>query len=248
MAKQLLFYEMAVPVSSARHRELAIESAKYRFAAGVTAVPLTCVEFPRAAREYTIVFAGEEDVIPVVLLGIADAENLYVDTDGQWNADYVPAFVRRYPFVFSVSEDKTKLTLCIDETFAGCNRDGRGQKLFDDKGERTQYLSQMLSFLEEYQAHFTRTQAYCKKLLELGLLEPMKADVTLPGGRQRSLVGFRAVNRAKLKALPAEKLAELVQSDELELTYDHLLSMNNFTLIINRVAKRETPAAAPTES
>jgi len=242
MAKNLLFYETAVPVSAARHRDLAIESAKYGFAAGVTAVPLTCVEFPRAAREYTIVFAGDKEVVPVALLGTSDAENLYVSSEGEWSADYVPAFVRRYPFVFSMSEDKTKLTLCVDESWAGCNREGRGQRLFDDQGERTAYLSQMLAFLEEYQAHFTRTQAYCRKLVELALLEPMKADLTLRGGQKRSVTGFQAVNRAKLKALPAEKLAELVQSDELELTYDHMLSMNNFALIVNRVAKKETPA------
>lgn len=247
MAKNQLFYESAVPISVSRHRDLAIESAKYGFAAGVNAVPVTCVEFPRAAREYTIVFAGDKEVVPVALLGTSNEENLYVTDRGEWSADYVPAFVRRYPFVFWMSEDKTKLTLCVDETWVGCNREGRGQRLFDDQGERTTYLTQMLAFLEEYQAHFARTQAYCRKLLELGLLEPMKADWTLPGGEKRSMTGFQVVNRVKLKALPPEKLAELVQTDELELTYDHLLSMQNFSRIVKRAARPETSSVeAPT--
>jgi hypothetical protein len=244
MAKNLLFYETAVPVSAAGHRDLAVEPAKYGFATGVNAVPLTCIEFPRAAREYTIVFAGDKEVVPVALLGTSNAENLYVNSDQEWSADYVPAFVRRYPFVFSTSDDKTKLTLCIDETWVGCNREGRGQRLFDDQGERTPYLSKMLTFLEEFQAHFTRTQAYCRKLVDLGLLEPMKADMTLPGGQNRSLTGFRAVSRVKLKALPPEKLAELAQTDELELIYDHLLSMNNFSLIVDRMARQGASSAA----
>ena len=44
----------------------------------------------------------------------------------------------------------------------------------------------------------------------------------------RELGGFMAVNRAKLKAVPGEKLAELAQTDELELLYLHLQSMRNF--------------------
>ena len=246
MAKHLLFYESAVPVSVTQHRDLAIEPVKYGFAATVNAVPLTCVEFPLAAREYTVVFAGENEVVPVALLGIKDAENLYVNDEGDWSADYVPAFVRRYPFVFSTGANPSQLTLCVDEKWGGCNRENRGQRLFDDQGERTPYLNQMLKFLEEFQVHFTRTQTFCKKLLELDLLEPMKADISFPDGGTRSLVGFRAVSRAKLKALSAEKLAELCKSDELELIYDHLLSMNNFSLIINRVSQRQkTSSDAP---
>lgn len=233
MAKQLLFYETAVPINLTRHRNLSIERVNYGFAAKVNSVPLTAVEMPRAAREYTIVFAGADDVTPIAVLGVEGNENVYVE-DGTWNADYVPAFVRRYPFVFSRNEEAQQFNLCVDESWIGCNYQGRGERLFDESGERTPYLSEMLSFLENYQANFNRTKAYCRNLKELGLLEPMKADFTLPDGTKKSLTGFMAVNRDKLKGLAPEKLSELVQSDELELTYYHLLSMNNFALMINR--------------
>jgi len=59
-------------------------------------------------------------------------ENAYLDADEGWRANYVPAFIRRYPFVFSKSEDGQTFTLCIDEAFAGFNREGRGQALFKD--------------------------------------------------------------------------------------------------------------------
>ena len=248
MAKQLLFYETAVPVSVARHRDLSVDRVKYEFAASVNSVPLTAVEIPRAAREYTIVFAGEDEVTPIAVVGVEGNENVYVSEDGTWNADYVPAFVRRYPFVFALSEDGKQLTLCVDESWGGCNNEGKGERLFDEKGERTPYLTEMLSFLEKYQAHFNRTQAYCKKLKELDLLEPMKADFTLPDGTKKSLVGFKVVNRDKLKALAADKLSELAQSDELELTYNHLLSMNNFALMLNRVQRPVASESSAAES
>jgi hypothetical protein len=241
--KQLLFYENVVPVSSQRHKDLSIERVDFAFAANVNSVPLTAVEIPAAAREYTVVFAGtDESVGPIVVLGVEGDKNQYVADDGTWNADYVPAFVRRYPFVFSRSEDGKQFTLCIDEGWAGCNREGRGERLFDDQGERTPYLDGLLKFLEDYQRQFQRTQAYCAKLKELGLLDAMQVQITLPSGEKRSLTGFQAANRTKIKELPAEKLAELVKSDELELTYLHLLSMNNLAITIKRSMGKTAPA------
>ncbi|MBC8355465.1 MAG: SapC family protein [Planctomycetes bacterium] len=243
---QLLFYENVAPVSPQRHGDLSIERADFGFASNVNSVPLMAVEMTAAASEYTIVFAGnEEAVAPVVILGLEGTKNQYVDDDGKWTADYIPAFVRRYPFVFAQQENT--YTLCVDEDWDGCNKDDKGERLFDKEGERTEYLSRMLKFLEESQAHFVRTQTYCQHLKELELLEPMKADFTLPGGEKKSLGGFMAINRDKLRNLPGDKLAELAKTDELELTYIHLLSMNNFRRVLERTAKANVPAEAAAE-
>ena len=72
----------------------------------------------------------------------------------------------------------------------------------------------------------------------LEILEPMQAQFTLAGGVQRSLAGFLAINRDKLKALPADQLVALAQTDDLELAYMHLQSLNNFILVAERSAKR----------
>jgi hypothetical protein len=250
VTRQLLFYERVTPISSQRHRDWSIEGGthRYQFSSGVNSVPLTAIEIPAAAREYTIVFAGAEDsAVPVVILGTEGNENLYVGEDGSWDARYVPAFVRRYPFVFARSDDGKTFTLCIDESWGGCNQEGRGERLFDEQGERTPYLQNVLSFLQDYQNHFLRTQAYCTKLKKLDLLEPMQAQFTLPGGVQRSLAGFMAVSRDKLKALSGKKLSELAKTDELELTYTHLQSLNNFTAMLQRAAEREGAPEAPAE-
>ena len=240
--KQMLFYENVVPVSSQRHKDLCIEPVDYAFAANVNAVPLTAIEIPAAAREYTIVFAGSNDAItPVAVLGIEGDRNRYLGDGGAWAADYIPAFVRRYPFVFSRSDDGSRFTLCIDETWRGCNRDGRGQRLFNEQGERTPYLDRLLKFLEDYQKQFIRTQAYCARLKELNLLDGMKVDITLPTGEKRSITGFLSANRTKIKELAAEKLAELVKLDELELTYLQMLSMNNLSLVANRSLRKPVP-------
>jgi hypothetical protein len=144
------------------------------------------------------------------------------------------------------------MTLCIDEAFTGCNKEGRGERLFTDEGKPTPYVDGVLKFLQSYQAQFQRTQALCRKLKALGLFESMEANVTLPGGERLSLTGFMAVDRKRLKALPGDVLSELASSDELELIYLHLESIRNFSTVRDRLVvipggKLDDPAAAPAQ-
>ena len=245
MATQLLIYETAVPVSSGRHGKASIEVGNsYSFTRHVNSIPLMAVEFPHAASEYAIVFAANgEGVLPVVILGARQNENLYLAGDGQWRADYLPAFVRRYPFVFSASDDGQTFTLCVDEAFQGLNYMGRGKALFDDQGKPTEYVDNVLKFLQEYRAQYVRTEAFCRRLLELDLLEPMQAQFTMADGEKMSLTGFSVVNRGKLKALADDKLGEMARSDELELLFLHLQSMRNFTRLKDRLVQTQMDAA-----
>jgi hypothetical protein len=252
-----MFYEQVIPVSPQRHGNWYVEGGlNYEFARKVNAVPLVAAEIPHAAREYTVVFTDAGDsVIPVAILGIKEKENLYVTDEGAWDAKYIPAFVRRYPFVFSKSGDR--YTLCIDESWEGCNQEGRGQRLIDEKGERTPFLEKLMEFLKDYQQSAQRTAAYGEKLKELDLLEQKAATFTRASGEKISLKGFMAVNREKLHALPADKLQEMVQTGELEVTHAHLLSMNNLSLMLERgaaqrahepAAEGESPITPPGES
>lgn len=243
MSTQLLFYNDVVPVTKEHHAKISIDTTQdYSFASKVNSVPLTASEFPFAARDYAIVFAGQEAVMPAAILGIQQDQNVFVSEDGRWEKHYIPAFVRRYPFVFSTDDKGSKFTLCIDKEFKGLNEKDKGERLFDKKGEKTPYLDKMLQFLQEYQLHFKRTQTFCEKLKELDLLEPMQANFTLPTGSQRTMTGFQVINREKLKGLDGDKLAELAKTDELEMIYLHLQSLNNFAAIA-KVANGEKEAA-----
>ena len=235
---QLLIYKTAVPITRARHADYFVEMGPdYTFSDAVNSVPLMAVEFPQAASEYPIVFAGTDtEVMPAVILGVRGNENLFVSEDHSWKARYIPAFVRRYPFVFTRSNDR--FVLCVDEECPGVNQEGKGQRLFGESGDPTPYVDNVLKFLQEYQAQFLRTQRFCSRVRELGLLEPMQAQVTLDAGTRLMLGGFMAVNRDKLKALPPETVAEMLRTDELELLYLHLHSMRNFEGLRDRLEHR----------
>ncbi|UUX95427.1 SapC family protein [Aquabacterium sp. J223] len=241
MSPLQLVYESAIPLSNERHRDCFVEAqGHYGFSRKVNSVPLTAVEFREAASEYPIVFAKTGDgVLPVVVLGVRAQENLYLKPDDAWDAQYVPAFLRRYPFIFGTPDEGKSFTLCVDESFPGLNREGRGQRLFTEDGDHkaTPYVEGVLKFLQEYRAHFLRTEAFCKRLIELGLLESMLAQFQF-GEEKTSLGGFMVVDRKKLKALDGATLAQLMQNDELELLFLHQQSLRNFGRLKDRLAAR----------
>jgi len=238
MTKQPLLSQRAVPVSAQRHGDWCLEArTDYRFVSRSRSVPLTAGEFSVAAMEYAIVFAAADGTAqPAAVLGLGADENLYLDRRGRWKARYLPAFVRRYPFVFSPTEDEGRWILCIDEAHAGWNREGRGSRLFDASRNPTEYLGRALKFAQEYQRESQRTRAFCARLEELGLIRPMTARLRHASGREVAMTGLLAVDRERLKALPGEALSELAQSGELELIYVHLQSMGNLDRMVARAS------------
>ncbi|MCP4198853.1 MAG: SapC family protein [Proteobacteria bacterium] len=247
--KELMIYDELSPLNLERHAEWSVKTGDdFSFAREVTSVPLTAVEFRNAAVEFPIVFAeAGDDVMPVALMGIPTRTNLYIGEDGRLKAHYIPAFFRRYPFVFSSSPDSPTLTLCIDEKYEGINQDGRGERLFDVDGEQTQYLKSVLGFQQEYQAHFVRTKAFCSRLKELDLLEPMTARIGHPKTQPISLTGFQGIRRETLYVLPTQALQDMSRTGELELAYVHLQSLANFQRMAERMPEGVAASSAETE-
>ena len=236
MSEQALFYKEVVPLNEQRHADFSVENAgDYSFSENTNAVYLSLAEFVKALHEFPIVFAGkDEKMSPVAILGLENNQNLFLNKHAKWIADYIPAYVRRYPFI--LADDGNNFTVCIDESFKGLNQNGKGQRLFDARGQQSDYLKRMVGFLQQYHAEHLRTQAFMAKLREYDLLEPMHANVELNSGAKVSLTGFLVVNKKRLKNLPAEKINQLMRDDMLEFIYTHLLSLDNFNRLMERFA------------
>src|SRR3954470_607103 len=120
--KTALLYERPVALSRDAHRHLRLVSSKasFSYARATNCVPLACSEFSLAATQYPIVFSADKDDerVPVALLGIRENENLFVSADGAWQAGYIPAFVRRYPFLLAARDEPRNFTICVDEAYA----------------------------------------------------------------------------------------------------------------------------------
>jgi hypothetical protein len=199
---------------------------------------LAAVEFSRACREYPIVFGDDgQMVFPLAVLGLRDGENLFVTPEGGWNAVYVPAYVRRYPFILSTQPGSDNLTVCIDRAYPNLNTDEDGQALFEE-GQESTFLKESLDFLKDFQTQYAMTVQLSARLKEWGILESMQANIELNGGSKLNMGGFLVVNRQRLATLAPEQLAELVQNGTMELIYLHLNSLDNFARLVERLSTK----------
>ena len=231
-----MFYQQLTAVSSAKHNDFNVDIADYSFAAAANTIPVGLSEFSQLLFHYPIVFMlADNSYVPVAVVGTDTGENLFVDRQGQWLAPYLPAYVRRYPFtVASVSDQSSTLTVCVDESYPGCNREGRGEALFTDANEQTEYLQKISQFLQQFELDFRHNQLFTDKLSDLGLLESTEATfIAEETGKGRKLDGFFVINRERLKKLNATDVDELHRSGALELIHQHLASLNRFSYLFS---------------
>ena len=234
---EMIFYERVVVLNDKTHGGLRVRPASsFAYAARTNSVPLLSSEFFEAAREYPIVFArGEAGPVAAALLGLREAENLFVDRDGKWDARYVPAFVRRYPFVPGKGP-QGELLVCIDEA-SSCFDAGEGEALFQE-GKPTPQLEHAMKFLAEFHQAAAITETLGRRLQDLGVLRQADSVAQLTDGTQFRLNGLNVVDESKLRALDRGVVQELFASGGLAVIYAHLMSLGNLGGLVDRLSKR----------
>lgn len=241
------FYERPVLLDREQHRRRRVRAAPagFAFARKANSLLLAGVEFNEACKEYAIVFTRVPGgrTVPVVVLGLRNGENLFVDDQDRWIGRYVPAFVRRYPFVLAQLPGQA-LGVCIDEACPALD-DEEGEPLFDAQGQDTPFLRNALDFLAQYQQACQRTEAFCQRLEQAGLLVEMNARADLVDGRSFTVGGLLVVDEKKLMALPDATVLALFRPGELHLVSMHLVSLSNMQGLVDRVARRAGGALQP---
>ncbi len=243
----LLFYQRVVALDRDLHAKLRLSApVNFAFTAEAPVVPLLSAEFADAAREYPIVFlrTAEQGLQPVALTGEPGGQNVYLDGSGRWNARYVPAYVRRYPFVFAQTASD-QFTVCIDEA---CPEFGEsGAPLFEGTGQPTSMLQQVFALLSEFQRQAQFTQSFVQRLEASDLLIEATAKADLKD-RSLALRGFWMVDETRFRALPDATLRDWFASGELGLIYAHLLSLGNILELLRRQPHAAAAASLPSES
>ncbi|WP_420480020.1 SapC family protein [Brevundimonas sp. FT23028] len=251
LSGNVLFYNQPEPLSVEAHGKLGVDpvAKPYAFASASHLVPLTVTEFAPAALSYPVIFAGDARQ-PVAVMGLRQGENLYVSDEGDFRPEaYIPAYVRRYPFVFANDDAQKRLILCLDRA-APFIKEGGQTPLFVD-GQPSPYTQQAMEFCNNFEQERQRTEAFVKLLTDLDLFESKEAVFTprnpdgTPGAPQK-LAEYFAISEDKLTALPAEKLAELRDNGALGQIYAHLVSLLGWDRLIAMAFQRaaQQPAAA----
>ena len=235
------FYKKVVALNSDTHRNLKFDTneVSFSFARDTTAVLIAGVEFAEAGREYPIVFIRGQDkqMRPVALLGVRDAENLFVDEHGKWDASYIPAFVRRYPFVMAEGSVHGQLVVCIDEGCHALNVD-HGELLINAEGKMEPRMNEVMQFLQNFQKEFAHTETLTKQLDELGLFVQQGARFDTSTGETFQLNDFYMIDEAKFGKIEDARLPGLFHSGALGLAYLHMASMGNLRKLLDRVSAR----------
>ena len=237
----LLFYEKPVLLNVDAHRNAKLGglAGNFAFTAKTNSVPLAAIEFFDTAREYPIAFTGKDgaSMFPIALLGVRHSENLFVSDDGRWEGRYIPAFVRRYPFVLAEKQDADDFNVFLDEAYPGFDV-ADGERLFTDSGEYTPLLKQALEFLSNYQGEIRRTRLFIERLQALELLIPRVLQVVRKDEAPIILHGFSVVDEQRLMALEDAHLVELARSGFLAWIYAHLMSLGNVQRLSEKLDAR----------
>lgn len=228
-----------------QHRHLKLAPlTDHTAASGMHACFLAAAEFTPAAREFVIVFVrdqvdGKPQVQPIVLLGVTPGENLFIQgaSGSPWEARYVPAYVRRYPFWTTQIPDVDVPAVMFDAWWKGFSQT-EGDPLYEAENKPAPRLAEAIGFLEQFDAEAASTLLFCNRLVELDLLREMTANVTLPDGKTMALNGFLTIDDAKLQALPDAQVIELHRNGILGLLHAHLSSLGNLQALLERKARR----------
>ena len=232
-------YDRPVALDRNVHKEIRISTDRdYFFASSCQTSILAAVEMGQAIKEFPVVFVKDNDnYLPAAIFGLQQNQNLFVDETGQWTAGYIPAFIRRYPFVPALGQtDEDSMTICIDEG-AECVNHDRGEPLFFD-GRNSALLERTIQFLQDYKAQTDATIMLVKQLADAGLLSEKTANFKLNEGSTFNLTGFFTVDTEKLSLLTPETVYSLFQSGSLHLAYLHLASLDNWDRLLGLQAKR----------
>ncbi len=237
---QMFLFEKPELVNKEQHGDLGISqpSKRFAFCANVRAVPITLSEIPAAMKDYPIVFASPEQMLPLAVTGLVDDVNLFVDEEGNWEANrYVPGYIRRYPFGVANETGSDRFAIVIDTAFEGVIKGGDNQ-LFDN-GEASDVVQQAIEFCKTYEEDRHRTNEFSRLISELNVTKPQTAQFTPQGASEpQNFAQYLGIEDEAIRQLPGEKIVELRDNGILPLIYAMMISMGNWRTLLQRRANR----------
>lgn len=234
-----LFYKRPTPLDAKIHSRLALKkNFGLGFTRNVNAVPVNLIELPQICHYYPIAFSPDATGTPVAILGVRDSENLFVDAHGEWSEDtYIPAYIRRYPFIFSEMPGNEQLSLCVDMDDLVVDEDS-DQKFFTPDGKPSTLASNALEFCKSYHAAAQHTIEFGKAIAASGILVERQAEINVAGGKRINFSGFRIVDEQKLSELDDATFLDWRAKGWLPFIYAHLFSGAQWQRLTRLLNKR----------
>jgi hypothetical protein len=249
----VLFYRKPEPLSIEKHRGLGAKriDRPFQFLFGSHVVPITVNEFAVAACSFPVIFAGENKT-PLAVMGARGGENVFVNPVGDVDPEcYLPAFVRRYPFVFAADEQGERMLVCIDRAAPMIGENP--EVPFFEGDQPSQYTQDAIEFCKEFERHRRSTEEFVNQLRDFDLFEEKSISINnrTPQGEEETVkvADYFAVSEEKLNALPNDKAMRLRELNMYGPIYAHLISLLTWPKIIQRALNiAQAQAAEQTRS
>ena len=240
---QVMFYRKPEPLSLEKHRNLGVKqvAAPFSFLKTAHAVPITVSEFGVAATCFPIIFVGAEKT-PVAVMGVRQNENEYVDANGQPDPDtYLPAFARRYPFVFASDPKSDKLLLCVDTEASMVS--AQPDVSFFENDQPSKFTQDAIEFCKEFERQRRATVEFVEMLDKASLFEQKSVaftprDANGNAGETQKIADYWAISEEGLNALPDGKFQDIRNTGALAAVYAHMVSLMNWQRVIQRTMRR----------
>ena len=145
-----MFFNDLVPLNSQNHKGWKSKQfPDVSFLAKQHAIPVTVDELIDAQRHFPIVFSAGDNPVPLALMGLNEGVNTFVDDKGVITQDvYLPAYVRRYPFMLAKLQANTdELSLCFDPSAGVIGDHDEGNELFDENIRKMEISNLLIGFI-----------------------------------------------------------------------------------------------------
>ena len=206
-------------------------------------------EYADVQREYPIFFRKDPDTgeyQSIALLGFAKDENVFLDGEGGWQANYVPGLVARGPFLIGFQDQKGDGTLSsvihvdLDSPRISSSE---GEPVFMPQGGNSRYIDRVANILNGISEGMALSKPMFAAFTEAALIEPVKLEVKLSETEVYSLLGLHTISAEKLRALDGATLEKLNRSGFLQGAFLVAASLNNVRRIIELKNRRRARQA-----
>src|SRR5215475_10530530 len=252
---KIMFYRQLEPLSYEKHRALGVSQVAnpFSFLADTHLVPLTVDEFGLAAICYPIIFDTQSKT-PLAVMGLRPGMNVFLGADGSLDPEvYLPAFVRRYPFLPVIAggpneqaaqqqqgEDGDRVMVCIDRAAKMLSQTPELPFFEGDKPSR--YTQEAIQFCREFDMLGRRTQEFVRLMDEHNLFEltPLALPRAKPDGtpdEPQKIGEYLRISEQKLNALPKDTYIDLRDRGVSAVMHAHLLSLGLWPKILSRAAR-----------
>jgi hypothetical protein len=233
----MFLYEQPVLLNKEEHGNLGLTKMErpLDFAKDIKGVPLVVGELQSAQKYYPLVFSDFETPVLIAMVGIIEDRNLFVDETGHWEKNtYVPSYLRCHPFALA-RRPSDEYAVVFDRSSQAVTESP--DLPFFDGDEMSEGIQERIDFCGQYNQERKRTNEFCQKVKELGLLNGQRVTQTMPDGEEVKIADYVTIDSRKLNELDKDVLHELHQDGSLSAIYAQLFSLENWNRLI---ARRET--------